>query len=177
MGKQTSFYMEREVFQELAQEALDCGCLILRQSGGRIVSAQDASIITAGCDQYYFYLPEAGNLDMKLPLGCFNVNGSMVIEANYTTRNKDHSLHRARLYLMTSVPTADGGSISTPECMVKLYKKLVRKMKMLTKFVPIPAERMSNRMTYYADPSDRSHKLYLTQKMIKLMEKPDVTLC
>lgn len=176
MGKQTSFYMEREVFQELAQEALDCGCLILRQNGSKIVSAQDTSIITAGCDQYYFYLPEAGEINEDLPLGCFNVNGSMVIEANYTTRNKDHSLHRARLYLMTSVPTTEG-AISTPDCMVKLYKKLVRKMKMLTKFVPVPAERMSNRMTYYADPSDRSHKLYLTPKMIKQMEKPDVTLC
>lgn len=176
MGKQTSFYMEREVFQELAQEAIDCGCLILRQSGNKIVSSRDTSIITASCDQYYFYLPEAGELDEDLPLGCFNVNGSMVIEANYTTRNKDHSLHRARLYLMTSVPTLEG-AISTPDCMVKLYKKLVRKMKMLTKFVPIPAERMSNRMTYYADPSDRSHKLYLTPKMIKLMEKPNVNLC
>ena len=176
MGKQTSFYMEREVFQKLAQEAIDCGCLILRQSGNKIVSSRATSIITASCDQYYFYLPEAGELDEDLPLGCFNVNGSMVVEANYTTRNKDHSLHRARLYLMTSVPTTEG-AISTPDCMVKLYKKLVRKMKMLTKFVPIPAERMSNRMTYYADPSDRSHKLYLTPKMIKLMEKPDVNLC
>ena len=134
--------MEREVFQELAQEAIDCGCLILRQSGNKIVSSRDTSIITASCDQYYFYLPEAGELDEDLPLGCFNVNGSMVVEANYTTRNKDHSLHRARLYLMTSVPTLEG-AIST----------------------------------YYADPSDRSHKLYLTPKMIKLMEKPDVTLC
>ena len=98
MGKQTSFYMEREVFQELAQEAIDCGCLILRQSGNKIVSSRDTSIITASCDQYYFYLPEAGELDEDLPLGCFNVNGSMVVEANYTTRNKDHSLHRARLY-------------------------------------------------------------------------------
>ena len=55
MGKQTSFYMEREVFQELAQEAIDCGCLILRQSGNKIVSSRDTSIITASCDQYYFY--------------------------------------------------------------------------------------------------------------------------
>lgn len=177
MGKQTTFYMEREVFQELAQEAVNCGCLILRQSGNKLISSQDTSVITAGCQQYYFYLPEAGKLDESLPLGCFNKNGSMVIEANYTTRDKNYSLHRARLYLMTTVPTLDGESISTPECMIKLYTKLVRKMKSLTTFVRVPAERMSNRMTYYADPSDRSHKLYLTQKMIKQLGKPEVTLC
>lgn len=168
--------MEREVFTELAQTAIESGCLILRQNGNKIVSSQDTSIITASCQKYYFYLPEAGNINEELPLGCFNSNGSMVIEANYSTRDKEDALHHAGLYLMTTVPSEDGGSIETPECMVKLYKKLVKKMKMLTKFVPVPAERMSNRMTYYADPSDRSHKLYLTPKLLKQLEKPEVTL-
>ena len=87
MGKQTSFYMEREVFQELAQEAIDCGCLILRQSGNKIVSSRDTSIITASCDQYYFYLPEAGELDEDLPLGCFNVNGSCLLYTSPSPRD------------------------------------------------------------------------------------------
>ena len=169
--------MEREVFIELAQFALDCGCVILRQSGQKIISARDTSIITAGCRQYYFYLPEAGELDESLPLGCFNSNGSVVIEANYSTRDKQHALHHAALYLMTAVPAEDGSFIETPECMVDIYKKLVKKMKLLTKFVRVPADRMSNRMTYYADPSDRSHKLYLTKKLLKLLDKPEVTLC
>lgn len=177
MGKRTSFYMEREVFVELAQTAIDCGCLILRQNGKKIVSSQDTSIITASCHKYYFYLPQAGELDQNLPLGCFNANGSMVVEANYSTRDKQYALHHASLYLMTTVPTENGGSIETPEIMVKLYKRLVRKMKMLTKFVPVPAERMLNRLTYYADPADRSHKLYFTPKMLKQLEKPEVTLC
>ena len=50
-------------------------------------------------------------------------------------------------------------------------------MKMQTKFITVPAERMSNRMTYYADPADRSHKIYMTPKMEKALSKPEVTLC
>ncbi len=177
MGKQTTFYMDREVFTELAQTAVNLGCVILRQSGKRIVSSTDTSIITAGCQQYYFYLPEAGTLDPELPLGCFNANGGVVIEASYSVRDSNYALHRSRLYLMTAVPGDDGGFVSTPECMVVLYKRLVKKMKLLTKFVSVPAERMSNRMTYYADPSDRSHKIYLSPKMLKQLGKPEVTLC
>lgn len=177
MGKRTSFYMEREAFVELAQTAVDMGCLILRQNGKKIVSAQDTSIITASCQQYYFYLPAAGEIDEDLPLGCFNKNGSMVVEANYTTRDENYALHHATFYLMTTVPDGNGGSISASDCMVTLYKKLVKKMKMQTKFITVPAERMSNRMTYYADPADRSHKIYMTPKMEKALSKPEVTLC
>ena len=177
MGKRMSFYMEREVFEELAQYAIDRGCLILRQSGKKIIVSQDTSVITPNCPQYYFYLPEAGDLDMGLPLGCFNKNSRLLIEANYTTRDTNFALHHAQLYLAKGVADENGQFLDTPECMIKLYKRLVVKMKELTKFIPVPAERMSNRMTYYADPTERSHKLYLTPKLIKLMEKPEVTLC
>ena len=46
MGKQMTYYMEREVFTQLAQIAVDLGCVILKQNGSKIISG-DTSIITA----------------------------------------------------------------------------------------------------------------------------------
>ena len=38
MGKQMTYYMEREVFTQLAQIAVDLGCVILKQNGSKIIS-------------------------------------------------------------------------------------------------------------------------------------------
>lgn len=176
MGKQASFYMEREIFLELAQTALDLGCHILRQSGDKIVSGTDLSIITGNCSQYYFYLPEAGELDETLPLGCYNANGNVVIEASYSPRCKDNVMRRGKLYVVSGVSGKDGEFISRPDCLAKVYRKLVSRMKQLTNFVEIPAEKRSNRLNYYADPADRYHKLYITDKLYKKLNTSTVTL-
>ena len=69
MGKQMTYYMEREVFTQLAQIAVDLGCVILKQNGSKIISG-DTSIIDSHCSKYYFYLPAAGEINEELPLGC-----------------------------------------------------------------------------------------------------------
>ena len=53
MGKQMTYYMEREVFTQLAQIAVDLGCVILKQNGSKIISG-DTSIIDSHCSKYYF---------------------------------------------------------------------------------------------------------------------------
>lgn len=175
MGRQAHFYMEREIFIQLAQTAIDLGCVILKQSGNKLVSANDTSIITAGCSQYYFYLPQAGKLDENLPMGCYNANGNVVIEAGYTTKSGSSVLHRSRLYMMSGY-TGDNGFVERPECLEELYKKLVKRMKKLTMHVAIPAEKISTRLNYYADPTDRSHKIYITDKLFRQLQKPECIL-
>ena len=66
MGKQMTYYMEREVFTQLAQIAVDLGCVILKQNGSKIISG-DTSIIDSHCSKYYFYLPAAGEINEDLP--------------------------------------------------------------------------------------------------------------
>ncbi|MGN1340423.1 MAG: hypothetical protein ACI4WS_09035 [Oscillospiraceae bacterium] len=175
MGRQAHFYMEREVFIHLAQAALDLGCIILKQSGNKLVSATDTSIITAGCSQYYFYLPQAGELDENLPMGCYNANGNVVIEAGYSTKSGSTVIHRSRLYMMSGY-TGENGFVERPACLEELYKKLVKIMKKLTRHEAIPASKISTRLNYYADPTDRSHKIYITDKLLKQLQKPECIL-
>lgn len=176
MGKQAHFYMEREIFVELAKTAVEMDCVILKQNGSKIVSSTDTSIITAGCSQYYFYLPKAGELNEKLPLGCYNANGNVVIEASYTTKSENTALRRARLYVISGYTGDDGSFVEHPECMSVLYKKLVTRMKKLTMHVAVPADKISTRLNYYADPTDRSHKIYITDKLYRQLQKPGCIL-
>lgn len=175
MGRQAHFYMEREIFIQLAQTAIELGCVILKQSGNKLVSATDTSIITAGCSQYYFYFPQAGELHTDLPLGCYNANGNVVIEAGYTTKSGSTILHRSRLYMMSGY-TENNTFVEHPECMETLYKKLVKRMKQLTMHMAVPAGKISTRLNYYADPTDRSHKIYITDKLFRQLQKPDCIL-
>lgn len=175
MGKQTNFYMERKVFLQLAQTAVDNGCIILRRSGKKLVQSTDVSIITNTCSQYYFYLPEAGELDESLPLGTFNANSNVLIEASYSTRDENGVMRRARLYVMGGFTDKDGTFVSCPDCLTAMYRKLVVRMKQLTNFVPVPASKIVSRLNYYADPSDRSKKIYITDKLNKQLST-DITL-
>lgn len=171
MGKQVHFYMEQEIFTQLAQTAIDLGCLILKQKGSKITSSADTSIITKDCSQYYFYLPETGRLDENLPLGCYNSNGNLVIESGYTTCADNSTLLRTRLYIINGFTDKNGDFIERPECLAAVYNKLVARMKQLTKYVEIPAEKFSMRRNYYADPTNRSHKIYITDKLNRRLQK------
>ena len=151
MGKQMTYYMEREVFTQLAQIAVDLGCVILKQNGSKI--------------------------NEELPLGCYNSNAGCVIEASYSTRTKDLCLKRGKLYITSGFSTPNGDFIECPACLLKVYKKLVLHMKDLTLRVEVPADRMSTRLTYYADPTGRTHKLYMTKSMLARINRTPYTLC
>ena len=176
MGKQMTYYMEREVFTQLAQIAVDLGCVILKQNGSKIISG-DTSIIDSHCSKYYFSLPAAGEINEELPLGCYNSNAGCVIEASYSTRTKDLCLKRGKLYITSGFSTPNGDFIECPACLLKVYKKLVLHMKDLTLRVEVPADRMSTRLTYYADPTGRTHKLYMTKSMLARINRTPYTLC
>ena len=68
MGKQINYYMDYESFLQLAQTALDAGCLILKgvYTEEKQNPCEDISVITPDCNRYYFYLPELGNVAYKI---------------------------------------------------------------------------------------------------------------
>lgn len=170
MGKQKNYYIDRETFLNLAEVALRCGCSILRQTDEGIISAKDTSIITEDCRKYYFYLPMAGELDWDKPLGCYNENGNVTIEASYTPPAEDGLLKRGRMYMVNGYAAPDGSFVDRPECLAKLYRKLFVGIKQYTKFISVPADRMSLRLNYYADTTDRYHRLYISRPIIAQME-------
>ena len=46
----------------------------------------------------------------------------------------------------------------------------------ITMHIAIPADKISTRLNYYADPTDRSHKIYITDKLFRQLQKPDCIL-
>lgn len=176
MGKQANFYMEREVFTELAQTALDHGCIIIRRNDNdEITMSRSTNVITSHSSHYYFYLPAAGTFDSELPLGCYNANANVVIEAGYTVGD-GHTLFRGRLYLANGYTNAEGKFVERPDCLAKVYRSLVHRMKQLTDFIDVPAGRISDRLNNYSDTSDRSRKVYMTRKLQRLMSDPKLIL-
>lgn len=67
MGKQINYYMDYESFLKVAQAALDEGCLILRNeyTSEQQTPGSDLSVITENCLNYYFYVPDLGELDFR----------------------------------------------------------------------------------------------------------------
>lgn len=176
MGKQASFYMEREVFAELAQTAIDHGCIIIRKNANdEITMSRSTNVINTHSSEYYFYLPAAGSFNSELPLGCYNANANVMIEAGYTVGD-GHTLFRGRLYLASGFTDADGKFIERPDCLAKVYRSLVHRMKQLTDFIDVPAGRICDRLNNYSDTSDRSRKVYMTRKLQRLMSDPKLVL-
>lgn len=60
MGKQINYWLKYEEFLQIAQAALDCGCIIIKPDSEEIRYGQSLDIITEDECRYYFYLPEAG---------------------------------------------------------------------------------------------------------------------
>lgn len=176
MGKQANFYMEREVFIVIAKAALKHGCIIVKQDGEAMTMSRSISIITDDCSEYYFHLPEAGQIDTELPLGCYNANANTVIEASYTTKD-GNKLHRGRLYIANGYTNDDGEFIERPECLAKVFRALVYRMKHLTDFINVPAGMIADRLNNYSDTSDRTRKVYMTPTLQKAeLDNPDLRL-
>ncbi|MBQ9745978.1 MAG: hypothetical protein IJW21_04075 [Clostridia bacterium] len=140
MGKQITYYMERESFLALAQAALDEGLLILKNDYTEKPQepCADLSVID-DCTEYYFYLPELAPLVQEQ----FKYNGSFyvpaysypmglaLIEAGYS--KKADSIKESRIYVQTGV--YNGGKwVARSEKMTKIYNKLVRKVKKLAPY-------------------------------------------
>lgn len=132
MGKQINYYMNYQSFLQVAQAALDAGCLIIRgdHTDEQPKPSAELSAVAPECDQYFFYLPELADLVYQtdiygkhyLAYHVFPLNLA-VIEAGYSR----YPANEARLYVATGYYDKDGQWIPRSERITKVYEKLARK--------------------------------------------------
>ena len=66
MGKQINYYMEYDTFACVAEKAVELGCEIIKYNKDHeIVRGYSADLITKDCINYYFHIPEAGEIGIK----------------------------------------------------------------------------------------------------------------
>ncbi|MCM1235066.1 MAG: hypothetical protein NC489_33625 [Ruminococcus flavefaciens] len=133
MGKQINYWLGYEDFLKIAKAALECGCIIIKNVSGKLVHGQSLDIVTENEHRYWFYVPEAGGLSGKtLPFNDndiqgYSLTGNTIIEAGFSFRNdKSKTLTRSRLFVISGYYNEQGEYISRPECVTKIYNKLVR---------------------------------------------------
>ena len=141
MGRQITYYMERESFLVLAQAALDEGLLIFKNEYAEKPQepCRDLSVID-DCTQYYFYLPEIAPLtyahtDYGYHVKSYSYPSCLaIIEAGYS--KKTDVIHESRIYVSTGDYNC-GEWIPRPEKITKIYNKLVRKVKKLAPYTEL----------------------------------------
>lgn len=140
MGKQVNYIMDYPHFLQLAQAALDSGCLILRKefTAEPQIPSSDLSVVTREHCHYFFYLPELANISyvvntagMYYPDYGFNSLGLAMIEAGFSKHPSDN----ARMYIMTGYYDENGQWIVRSEQISKVYDKLARKARKLAEKV------------------------------------------
>lgn len=173
MGKQMKYYMEFNAFRQLAQYALDIGCMICKQENGKIVCSNSVDIIMPDYKKYFFYFPEAGNLhiqlqDNKEQIGGYNISGNVVIEANFSRIWHDRKeISSGRLFLITGYYNAQGQWIDCPECMKKVYEQLKRNVKKLAPYTEMTDYIIDNSTDVHKQIEWR-HKEYITHELFEL---------
>lgn len=139
-SKQINYWLEFDGFMQVAQKALELGCTIIREdlSAGTVTEGGLSLITKDSRVSYYFHLPEAGDISVKN-----NGNGerldrianeceNSIIEAGYSLiDDQGKRIVSARLFLSTGYYDSNGDFIYRPDCIVKVYEKLVRLVKKL----------------------------------------------
>ena len=172
MGKQINYYMGYEEFLTIAQKALECGCKILKRVDGKILQGDTISFVTMQERNYYFYLPEAGALYTKTrangheTVGGYDASGNVVIEAGYSNKNTtDKYITRSRLFVISGYYDEQGQWIPRPECLEKVYNKLVRVAKKVAPYTELTDTYSNSRN---GREGEYKHKEYITDEFLKL---------
>ena len=137
--------MEYESFLEVARLALECGCEIVKENldvpPTTVLRTPHISAIAPRDWQFWFYVPEAGDLIINT-LDCgervdngFSESGNSLIEAGTSPIQNDEKLiKRSRLYVQSGYYDSGGVWIPRPKCVDAVYNKLVRRVKKLTAY-------------------------------------------
>ena len=85
MGKQINDYIGYEDFLKVAEQAVKSGCKILKKEHGKIVRGNSSEMLTPDSNRYYFYLPEAGELEIQIQnneecIGGYGSSGTVCVE-------------------------------------------------------------------------------------------------
>lgn len=166
MGRQINYYMEHESFLQVAQLALDCGCEIIKEDLNvrptTVIRTRDISTITPNDWMFWFYVPEAGKLEIKTDERGERVDhgfcesGNALIEAGVSyIREDERQIRRSRLYVQSGYFDGSDVWIPRPKCVDAVYNKLVRRVKKLTIY-----DGFSYRTEYCARLLDEGYNTY-----------------
>lgn len=182
MGKQINYYMDYESFLKVAQVALNEGCMILssKHTSEKQLPCADLSIITKDHLNYYFYLPELGELNYaKDNLGNYYVNfgyndsALSMIEAGFSKKvenAKEKSIAKNRLYVMTGY-YRNAEWIARPDRLEKVYKKLVREAKKVAPKTGIEYDAVDLEDNRYGNPYKGIFHEYISAECVKWYEE------
>ncbi len=173
MGKQINYYMGVDDFRQLAQYALDIGCVICKQENAEIVRSNSVDIVMPDYKKYFFYLPEVEKALLQLQhfQTCYTlqfVAYHLVIEASFSSiRHNRKEISRGRLFLISGYYNAQGKWIDCPECMNKIYEQLKRKVKKIAPYTEI-----TDFITDYSADNYKQiewrHKEYIAHELLEL---------
>lgn len=178
MGKQINYYMEYGSFVLLAKKAIQLGCEIIRQdNANELIRGYSVDIITTDCRQYFFHIPQAGEIGVKTINGrnCvdngYSSSGITLIEAGYSFISPEEKIIRkGRLYCITGYYVENGNYIKRPDCVTKIYNSLTRYIKKLALYTDLTDTLISLKDETYLQEYEYKHKEYITEYCMKLKE-------
>lgn len=183
MGKQINYWMNYEDFLHIAQAALDSGCVIIRSDPGKFEYGRSLDMIMENRYRYYFYLPEAGELmSQQIPFQndqriCYNKAGNTVIEAGFSMiDDKKKKITRSRLFVISGYYDENGEYIARPECLTKVYHRLVRAVKKVAPYTELTDHYISIKDHEYLQEREWKHKEYVSSACLSLREAGDFKL-
>lgn len=176
MGKQINYWLGYEDFLQIGQAALDCGCVIIKPVSGKLVYGQNLDMITESEHDYYFYVPEAGKLtgrsipfDDERAIGNYSAEDNTIIRAGFSHRNDEKKeLVRSRLFVISGYYDGKGEYVPRPECVTKIYNRLVRIVKKVAPYTELTDTYISVRDEDYLQKKEWKHKEYISPQFLQL---------
>ena len=175
MGKQINYWLGYTDFLQIAQAALDCGCVIIKPTPEKLIYGQTLDTVTADQHCYYFYLPEAGALmGQQIPfqngnLSGYNAIGNTVIEAGFSFIHEEKKkITRSRLFAISGYYDESGEYIPRPDCLTKTYNRLVRVAKKAAPYTELTDYIISTRDSSYLQKKEWKHKEYVSPSYLAL---------
>lgn len=184
MGKQINYWMGYEDFLQIGQAALEQGCIIIRSVSWKLEYGRNMDMITKSEHNYYFYVPEAGNVTGRtVPfkdsqgIGNYSAEGNTVIQAGYSLRNDEkRELCRNGLFVISGYYDSDGEYVPRPMCVTKVYNKLVRIVKKVAPYTELTDTYISMKEEDYLQKKEWRHKEYISSEFLRLRTDEDYKL-
>ena len=175
MSKQINYWLGYPDFLQIAQTALDSGCVIIKSISGKLVYGQTLDTVTEDEHRYYFYLPEAGKLLGKQilfqneSLTGYSAVGNTVIEAGFSfIDEKQKKITRSRLFAISGYYDENGEYVPRPDCLTKTYNRLVRIAKKVAPYTELTDYIISTRGSSYLQEREWKHKVYISASCLGL---------
>ena len=105
----------------------------------------------------------------KEHIGGYNSSGNVVIEASFSVvSHENKKISRARIFSITGYNDEHGNWIDRPECLKKVYEKLVRGIKKIAPYTEITDTIISTAEDSYAKAKEWKHKEYISPALLTL---------